>query len=289
MRVLTQSPSGDPIGGFIVQTASDLPAPVGGLIDLPSGDWTFAAPFTMNATIIVGPTFQGSISGNTAARITNNAALFLDVQLGSKLQVRSLHTLCPNGDCFHVANDFATECTLNLCDFQAAGDCLRVDSGAVRVIGFRSEMFNRGVVSRNGAEVQILGARLLGGNFAADMDGGNLQIIGGQYSNLNVAVHVSSPGDTLQLVGTRMQAMSTGVEGIAGVTSATLTDCRFVNMGSGIKWAAAALPTDGLAVVACGIDNTGIPFDGFTYLSARANSKACLINGALASETPIVP
>jgi len=290
-RIMTQSPTGDPIGPNIVQSRADLPAPVGGLITLPSGCWDFSKPFSLAETIVIPAGFAGALRGcSPGARLTHTGPLAFDVQLGAEVQMLALAVEAASGDCFHVANDTIDEVLFSACDFRAAGDCVRVDSGAVRLVSFRSDSFNRAIVSRGGAEVQVIGARLIAGNLCVVMDGGNVLIQGGNLHSMNQGFAVVSPGNTAQLLGVTIQNCGTCVDGtVAGLTAAMLVNCRMRNAGNGIVWPAASVPTDGLSISACAIDNVGAAFNGFTHLSPRVNSKGNLFAGALASETPIVP
>ncbi len=104
-----------------------------------------------------------------------------------------------------------------------------------------------------------------------------------------------TPGDGVQLggvlvgmtmVGTRGENLDDFVQRVSGtVLQASITACS--SNAAGINWAAANMPTNGLAIVGCNFAAAN-PFTGFTAASARVNVKACT-GAALLQETAIVP
>jgi hypothetical protein len=121
-----------------------------------------------------------------------------------------------------------------------------------------------------GLAVQFVGGRLNG-------NGGQGVLIDGNITRM------------LQLVGVQGFDLGSLVEhGLGTVRQATLQACAtFSDVAVGVTWAAADLPTNGLALVGNTFD-TATPLVGFDHTDVGVNSKANVSNAGLMLETAIV-
>lgn len=121
----------------------------------------------------------------------------------------------------------------------------------------------------------------------------SLQFIGGRWTGDGGSQGLLIDGNItrhLQVLGVEGHAFSSFIERANGtVRHATVQGCStFSDVTTGVTWAAANIPTNGLSLVGNNFD-TATPISGFTAASARVNSKANTSAGALMQETAIVP
>lgn len=158
-----------------------------------------------------------------------------------------------------------------------AADTLEWSCSAGELITEDTEILNSGAGFDCVSYLLGLTGQFVGGRWQASGTGAGLRI-GGNITRI------------LQLANVAGYAMASFVEYAAGtVRQATIQGCAtFSNVGVGVTWAAASIPTNGLALVGNTFD-TATPLSGFASTDARVNSKANIQAGALMSETAIVP
>jgi hypothetical protein len=119
-----------------------------------------------------------------------------------------------------------------------------------------------------------------------------LSVFGGiwqRFAGTPSGLHIACDVDDIRLVGVRgTGGLNRFVRYVSGAIASALIHGCTTDAATGIDWAAASLPANGLALLGNNL-NCGTPLNGFTAASARANLKGNVENGALMSETAIVP
>lgn len=102
---------------------------------------------------------------------------------------------------------------------------------------------------------------------------------------------ISFDGDCTRTTirGVRIDTLNTGITRTAGTQGHVVGSELDIDssVATGWNWAAASIPTDGLAIFTNSI-GSATPFNGFDRNDARVNIKGCLGSGVLLQETPIV-
>jgi hypothetical protein len=117
---------------------------------------------------------------------------------------------------------------------------------------------------------------ITGGRFEGSSNGYGLVFFGG-----------GTVSGAIMLDGVNFANITRGISYASGtIRAASVVGCRFKGT-TGMTWAAASVPTLGLAIVGNIFDVT-TPFSGFTAASAGVNAKANMDTAGLMTETAIV-
>jgi hypothetical protein len=235
----------------VVRSLADLPAAVGGVIDLTSGSWAFAASVNVGTDAIRVPpgvtVLMKGMGGSKILSADGDNTLWIE---GTVL-IETLTITNPANSTIRLSN-VAASCTLLDCTVQQdadGADCVLVDAGAaLNITG--GTLITTGTF---GHGVQL-------GNDIADV-----KLIGLTGVGCHDFVLASSAIGACQIIGCRAES-----------------DCT-----RAVTWST-TMPTQGLTIQGCAW-NMANPYVGFTHLTAGVNCKGNLNNAGPMSETPIVP
>jgi hypothetical protein len=261
----------------VVRSLADLPTPVAGNILLTTGSYAFPVPVDLGANqlrvnagesvLLDGLGWQNVLT-SSASPVQSN---------GGTLECRNLHCRSTAG---HAISQNGGALTLLSC----RGTSVAATRGAISISGTHTtELIDCELEHEDAAGYCVF----VGGNTGFfKQSGGRWRSTPGTGEGMHIAGN--SP-QGFQLMGiTTATSFDTVISYTSGtVRSGIVVGCRFTAV-TGISWAAANLPTQGLAVFATAFD-AATPFSGFSATSARANLKGNLGPGGLMSETPIVP
>jgi hypothetical protein len=254
-NLLTAIPLASP-WDYVVRSLADLPAPVGGFIDLTTGSWAFAADLDITPSVLRVQTGQSVLLKGFNKTISTGVAGTRVLEVNGTALVESLNLFSANNDVVYLANA-ASQLQMQNCSVQNGDDgtsCVNLHSGAY----FR--MFGGELINVPGTGAPGL---VITGNFT-----------------------------DILLDGVRVDGCAQGVFLGAGTVGAcSVIGCRCEsNCTNAIQWASAFIPTQGLLIVGNRWNlAAGSCFNGFTAASARVNAKANAYSAGLLTETAIVP
>lgn len=289
---------------FIISQASDLPAPVGGVITLTAGSYAFKNAINLgtdriNVPVGINVKIDGMGSGKIlSSSVTNNPVLnfegggasddtsqvnglFVDntagagttsdaiISAASKLELNQCITRANNGaGVGHSAGILdADQCYALSC---TAG--YRLSGTAITYIS--NQQFN-----------SLTDCLLCQGSTY-------VQWIGGYATGINSGVNISTGSTSAVIVGgvsvTNGNVFMTHTNGAASVTRISVSNTNLSGLGTGFQFFA-GMPANGLAVYDVVGASITTMLSGFSAFSFGANIRGLSNTGGFLQETPIVP
>lgn len=222
-----------------------------------------------------GVTMSAGLWRDSLSRVTGGTEAM--VMTGGTLNFSQTRLLAGTEAALSASGPDVLEVFLQGCNLNASStSTVRWDCPSGFFYAMDTELICGDATSACFLNLVALGLQFVGGVF--DGAGGIGLLIDGNITRM------------LQLSGVQGFDLASFVEHSSGtVRQATMQGCAtFSDVAVGVTWAAADIPTNGLALVGCNFD-TATPLSGFTEADARVNLKACTLGGALMPETPIVP
>jgi hypothetical protein len=254
-NLLTAIPLATP-WDHVVRSLADLPAPVGGFINLTTGSWAFAADIDITPDVLRVEAGQTVLLKGFNKTISTGVAGTRVLEVNGVAVCETLHLVSANTDVVRM-NVAGAKLELQNCSIENQDDgtsCVNLALGtSFRMYG--GYLYN---VAGTGAPGVVAT-----GNF------GDILLEGVTADGCDeLILHGAGTQNACSVIGCRCES-----------------NCVY-----GIQWASASIPTQGLAVVGCRF-NLAIAnvFNGFTAASARVNAKANTYSGGLMHETAIVP
>ena len=283
---------------FVINAKSDLPPPSGGVIELTSGSWAINANVDMGTDYIEIPSGVEVLimgMGNNHELSTNRANLpVIEFLSGSVAQIVNLDLGNRNNSGYGllVDSDDITIINLGLLgQSNAASNGVRQTGGNITAVACFSFNFGQGW-NMLGGEAYLSFHRMSGHDNGLIIQDPveNLSWIGGYIKNISVdGISLRDDAENILLNAIQCEDATDFVDYSAGdIQRMSIVGCLSTT-STAIEWAAASLPVQGLTLGHNTWNGVGSTYQGFTELSARANTKGSITSSGLLAETPIVP